>query len=233
VPLGWTTLLLNRDWKGAQRWIERALQISPRHAAAFRIMGRLEMIRGRREQALALTRHAQLLSPHSVVNKAALALSLYYCIDFESAANQALQMLEMNHGSQMVLPVLCCSLLALGQTSKAIVLLSAQLENEAETYPALPALAMALAHAGRVQEAQAVVERCERDAQNGLPSSYLLSLAHRALENHERAESCMVRAIQERNACTLFLAVDPQAQHYVEFVGVRPWMEWLRYRAAV
>ncbi|HUO59283.1 MAG TPA: winged helix-turn-helix domain-containing protein [Candidatus Acidoferrales bacterium] len=232
VPLAWATLLLDRDWNCAQRWIDRALEINPRHAQAFSVKGLLEMIRGRREQAVALVRHARLLAPLSVFNNVLLAHFLYYSVEFEAATNQALQTLEMNHGSQMmVLPVLCSSLLALGRTREAVVLLSTHLENEAETYPALPALAIALAHAGRTQEAQAVMERSVSDTKNRPPSSFLLSLAHRALGNRELAESYMVRAIHERNPCTFFLAVDPQAQDYMEFIGVRPWMEWLRHQA--
>jgi DNA-binding winged helix-turn-helix (wHTH) protein/Flp pilus assembly protein TadD len=233
VPLGWSTLLLHRDWKGARGWMERALEVNPRHAAAFTVLGRLEMMRGHREEALALIRHARYLSPLSVMNNTSLAQFLYYSVDFESAASHAMQILEMNHGAQMmVLPVLCCSLLALGRTREAVTLLSAQLGNEDETYPALPALATALAHEGKMQDAEATVQKAERDTVNRPPSSYMLSFAYRALGNREQAENWMVRAIHERSHLSLYLAVDPHAQDYTDFVGVKPWMEWLRHLAA-
>ncbi|HEX8924937.1 MAG TPA: hypothetical protein VF786_04055, partial [Terriglobales bacterium] len=189
-----------------------------------------EMMRGRREQALAIAKHARMLAPLSAVNNVTLAQFLYFSMDFEAAANQALQALEMNHGSQMMaLPVLCCSLLALGRTKEAVVLLSAHLENHEETFPALPALGTALAHDGRIDEARAALQRCQDDTENRPPSSYMLSFAYRALGDRVQAENWMVRAIHERNHLSLFLAVDPHAQDYTEFIGVKPWMEWLRH----
>ena len=99
-------------------------------------------------------------------------------------------------------------------------------------YPALPTLAAALAHDGRMQEAQTVIQKSERNLENRPTSSYLLSVAYRAVGDKRQAENWMVRAIKERNHCSIYLAVDPQAQDYTDFVGVKPWMEWLRHLAA-
>jgi DNA-binding winged helix-turn-helix (wHTH) protein len=233
VPMGWTTLLLNRDWKAAHGWMERALEINPRHSLAFTMMGRMEMMRGRRAEALALARHARFLSPLSVVNNVTLAKFLYFSLDFEAAASQAMQTMEMNPGAKMmVLPVLCGSMLAMGRTKEAIALLSAHLENEEEMFPVVPTLAIVLAHDDRKQEAQAVIRKTERNLENRPTSSYLLSFAYGALGDHRQAENWMLRAIQERDHCSIYLAVDPHARDYTDLAGVRPWMDWLRHQAA-
>ncbi len=64
------------------------------------------------------------------------------------------------------------------------------------------------------------------------PSSYMLSFAYRAMGDGKQAEDWMVRAIQERSHFSIYLAVDPHAQNYTDFVGVKPWMEWLRHLSA-
>ena len=233
VPLGWSILLLHRDWKTAHDWMERALEINPRHSLAFTIMGRMEMMRGRRAEALALARHARFLAPLSVVNNVALAKFLYFSLEFEAAVAQATQTLEMNHGARiMVLPVLCGSLLALGRTKEAIAVLSAHLEDQEELSSALPSLAVSLAYDDRMQEAQSVIRKTEREFESRPTSSYLLSIAHRAVGDKRQAEHWMVRAIQERNHCSIYLAVDPHARDFTDLEGVKPWMEWLRHLAA-
>jgi hypothetical protein len=99
-------------------------------------------------------------------------------------------------------------------------------------FPALPTLAVVLAHDDRMQEARNVIRRSEWNIENRPTSSYLLSIAYRAVGDTPQAENWMLRAIQERNHCSIYLAVDPNAQGYTDLAGVKPWMEWLRHLAA-
>lgn len=96
----------DRDWSGAEREFQRALELNPNYAPAHHWYSMYLALAGRRQQAVAEAQKAYELDPLSPVVGANLAKILEENGEYDKAINQAKKTLELEPGSAVTHGVL-------------------------------------------------------------------------------------------------------------------------------
>jgi len=101
VALGTVQFLVEWDWIGAERSLQRALQVSPDHTEGLLAYGWLHEALGRLDEGLRFKQRALARDPHSPVVLLHIALSCSYQGKFDEALAWANRALEIDRGQRL------------------------------------------------------------------------------------------------------------------------------------
>jgi DNA-binding winged helix-turn-helix (wHTH) protein/TolB-like protein/cytochrome c-type biogenesis protein CcmH/NrfG len=194
-----------RYWEGEQEYL-RVLSLDPADANTWMRLGLVRAMLGRLDEAQADMMHARDLEPMNLAYATNVGLILYLKRDFAAAAQELNRVLELDATADSARALLARVLLAQGDADGAI----REFKLQRRLVPGGDGdLGRAYAHAGRVEEAQAEIERLRLRANEGYGVAYDIAGVYAALGEPARACEFLQRAVDDHSQLLGFLAKDP------------------------
>ena len=200
-------MFYERDWVGAERAYQTAIELNPNYAAAYHWYAWLLMTQRRFDEATQYLRLAQRIDPASLYIKTALGLPPYYQGEYELAIAHHRQALELDASFSAAHYYLAEALAQQGAHAEALHEFQQVHAQHSQQSMALTAHTLALAQ--RPAEARAILTDLQHRAREQYVSPYCLALIHVALDELDEACRLLEQAVAERAAWLIFLPIDP------------------------
>jgi serine/threonine protein kinase/tetratricopeptide (TPR) repeat protein len=211
VSLGLVRRFWEWDWAGSESAFRRSLELAPGYALAHLWYGYLLSGLGRHEEAIAEMRLAMELDPLSLITLAATGGVHFYARRYEEAVALHRRTLEIDPEFMPARSDLARALAYSGRTAEAVEQYE-RVIRLAGTSMADPSsgLANALAVAGRIDEARAMLAELSRRRAERYVSSWALASIHAGLGETGEALDWLERAFEERDPALVWLKVHPR-----------------------
>jgi TolB-like protein/cytochrome c-type biogenesis protein CcmH/NrfG len=194
-----------RYWEGEQEYL-RVLSLDPADANTWMRLALVRAMLGRLDEAQADMTHARDLEPMNLAYATNVGLILYLKRDYAAAAQELNRVLELDPAADSARALLARVLLAQGDAEGAI----REFQRQRRPVPGGDGdLGRAYAHAGRVEDAQAEIERLQRRANDGYGVAYDIAGIYAALGDVASACESLQRAVDDHSQLLGFLASDP------------------------
>jgi TolB-like protein/DNA-binding winged helix-turn-helix (wHTH) protein/Flp pilus assembly protein TadD len=202
------------DWGGAEAEFKRALELDPQYANAHHWYGDHLSIRSRHGEALAEAMHALELDPLNLMISTWVGLRYYMAGDYSHAIDQNRNSVELD-------PNFAAAHLLLGEDYRGAGLRSeavneskkaANLSGDSPLYTAQ--VAVALAVAGRNDDALRIAHELERASRKRYVSPYGLAQIYAASNKNEDTFRWLQAAYEDHAVWMGYLAVDPIFDRY-------------------
>ncbi len=194
--LAYARMALEFDWQGAESGFKRALELSPNHADAYALYGRMCASQERHEEAIFMTRRAQELDP--LAHRVDIATALLRAGRYEEALETATRAIAFEPGYARGQATLAWVLLKTGRPDEGL----AALERAVALAPGetvwLGQLGQAYALAGKVEKAREILEELEAQSGTRYVAPYHLAYVHTGLGQHDRAMDYLEQAFEQR-----------------------------------
>jgi tetratricopeptide (TPR) repeat protein len=199
----------DRDWVGAEKEFDRALDLNPDYAPAHEWCANLFNAIGRRQEGLAHMKRAQELDPLSLIINADLGRSLYLARNYDQSLEQLRKTVDLDANFAL-------AHVFLGQVYEQDEMFEnaiAEFQNGihlsgGSTY-AMARLGHAYAVAGKRDEAQRVFNQLKDLSKNQYVSAYDIALIYVGLGEKDQAFTTLEQAYEERCPTLEFLKVEP------------------------
>jgi eukaryotic-like serine/threonine-protein kinase len=134
ITLGWIKINYDWDWPGADAALRHALELDPRNARALTLLGFLNFVLGRYNEAIRLRQEAIRLDPLNVSIYKDLGQTYYYADRLKEAEDTLGKSLELNPGFPRSHAFLARVYLAQSQPQKALELAEQETHSFFRTY---------------------------------------------------------------------------------------------------
>ena len=208
TALGCVMFIGEWDWTGAERSLQRALEINPQHTQARLLYGRLLDAQGRLDDGLAMKLRALETDPFSPAVHIAIALSYWNQRRFDDAIRWANKTLDLDPAHGLAREFLAGAYWALGDFDRHMAENLKHAAAHGMPADALAPLERAYATHGRPGVVRLALEQAARQPA-GFPEVQL-ALFHGELGDLDAAIPHLKRAIEARDPCLVDLAVAPQ-----------------------
>ncbi len=198
------------DWRTAEVWHGRALNLNPHLATAHNWYSFLLMARGRFDEARIEVHRARELDPYSLVALHSQAWLDYHSRRFDDAVAVHREMLATEPHYAWGRFTFSWALRRTGQYEEAILEAQKAFALAGEMPYFLSPLGAALAEAGRHDEARQALARLSEMAQTHAVSPYMFALIHQYLGETEAALTRLEETVAQPDAWAIWLGVDPQ-----------------------
>jgi TolB-like protein/tetratricopeptide (TPR) repeat protein len=206
IALGYVTTHYRWEFSRAAAAFEQGLRLEPNDLNGRHWYALLLTSRGERDGAVQQMRVAEELDPLSTIARVATGLVLHFFGEFEAAAAECRDALDLNPDSAAAQWTLAKTQLGQGNAPAALELLQPLVEESRWT-PALGDYGRALALCGRSEEARAVLGTLT--SSNAYVRPYDLALVHMGLHEHDGALDLLERAFAEGGNWLNYLRLDP------------------------
>ena len=204
AALGYTKLLYDWDWPGAEREFRRALELNPNSADTDFAYANFLTMMGRFDEAMAVARHGLSIDPLSLTMNAELAWVYTYARRYDDAIAQIKKTLELDpHYS-----------FARWELAMAYILKRQYVDAVAEYRQVDPDgnsgyLGYLYAVMGKREEANKVLARMEENSKRYYVDPYEFATIYAGLGHKETALQWLERSYAERSAEMPNLKIDP------------------------
>lgn len=209
LALATVTYSYDHDWVASERAYRRALELNPSYASARRGFALPLMAQGRFEEAIQQIKLAEELDPVSVLSTNDRATNLYCARRYAEAIWVARGHLQMDPGFFPARLTLGTCEAAQGKLPEAIADLQKAAAQGGRAMMILGPLGNALARAGRLAEARAVLAEIESIQKAEGTAGVALALVHTGLGERKQAIECLRQAAAAHVTDTNFIGVDP------------------------
>jgi DNA-binding winged helix-turn-helix (wHTH) protein/TolB-like protein/Flp pilus assembly protein TadD len=204
--LGHIKMMYERDWDGAAREYELALQLDPSLAIAYQRRGLLYAMQGDTERAIAAADRAQAIEPLWLPPRTSVGNFLYYAKRYAESIRVLEQVLALDARADNARAFLIRNLLVTRNYDRAL----AELDKGPIQMPGTHAhRAQALAMSGRREAAVAELHRVLELSKQRYVPAYDIALIYTALGDTENTFVWLERAMDDRSTLMVFLAQDP------------------------
>ncbi|HEX6279848.1 MAG TPA: tetratricopeptide repeat protein [Pyrinomonadaceae bacterium] len=208
IVLGWVELFYEWDWKAAENYLNRAIELAPYDSDAYRARGHLYSILGRHDEAISDGRRATELAPLTAITRVLEAQYLYYAGQLEEALS-VLREVEKTDSSFWATYATQGRIFTLRQEFDAAIEAFKKAEPLSGGSFEIPAqLGYVLGRAGRNTDARELIAEMEKSPAERIAPRYFLALVYNGLGQKESAIEMLRRAFSEREAQMVFLKVD-------------------------
>jgi TolB-like protein/Tfp pilus assembly protein PilF len=211
IAIGMVKLFYDWDWEGAEKSIQRGLQLKPGSGNAHYYYGIYLQAVGRLEESIIELEQAVRLDPLSLPINNFLSFVLYYCERYDDALRQTDKVLELDAGHRAALEIKGWVLLMKGETEKAVEILEKYHSMTGSELKGVTALGVAYVQAGRIEEARQCLEKMHKRQQ--LEENVNLGMdfvvLYTALGELDTAFSYMEKAIEARLGGIFFTKNNP------------------------
>jgi len=202
-------MYFDRDWRGAEREFQRAIELSPGYATAHQRYSLLLMGMGRMEESLEEIQKARSLDPLSIVINASAGWRLVWAQRYEQAMSQLQKTLEMDPNFSETHLYLGWLYEAKGEMEKAISEFQKTTFTEAP-HRGLASLGYVYAITGEKEKARRALAQLQ-DFSNGVQKfAYEMAIIHAGLGNRNQALQLLRQASDQREWVTSCMSVDPE-----------------------
>ena len=194
-----------RYWEGEQEYL-RVLSLEPSDANTWMRLALVRAMLGRLDEAQADMTHARDLEPMNLAFATNVGLILYLKRDYAAAAKELNRVLELDPAADQARALLARVLLVQGDAEGAL----REFQQQQRPVPGGDGdLGRAYAHAGRVEEAKAEIERLQLRAKAGYGVAYDIAGIYAGLGDVASACESLQRAVDDHSQLLGFLASDP------------------------
>jgi tetratricopeptide (TPR) repeat protein len=202
------------DFETATHHLQMAMALNPEFAAAHDWFGLINSARGKAEMAIASLERARKLEPHGAMFWADLAFCHYNARQFDQAIASFFGLRQSGEALPDPAPVvngavLPLSLLAIGDTARAVAAARRLVEVSGRNTVALATLGHAEAAAGRPEEARALLQELTGRARDYYVPGVALALANLACGRTYEAIRSLESACHDGDLWTMYLALMP------------------------
>jgi TolB-like protein/tetratricopeptide (TPR) repeat protein len=209
AALGFAKLRYEWDWKGAEADHLRAIELDANYATAHLWYGLFLAAMERFDEALAELKHARQIDPLAMATNAHLGWVLYLSRQYEQAAEQLGNSLEIEPNFPLARFFLGFAYEQQGRYTDAIGEFEKASQLTGGHPGALAGLGHAHALAGNRAEAQEYLARLERDAGRRYVSPYFIALVHVGLGDTDEAFRWLDTACEHRSDWLVHLKIEP------------------------
>ena len=202
------------NWAGAEAEFRRALELDPQYANAHHWYGDYLSIKSRHNEALAEANRALELDPLNLMINTWVALRYYQARDYSRAIDQGRNSVELDSNFAAAHLLLGEAYVQAGSRSEGVSELerAASLSGGSPLYTAQ--VAVALAAAGRRDEALRIAHELEIMSRTRYVSPYGLAQIYAALKSDQDTFKWLQAAYRDRAVWMEYLAVDPIFDRY-------------------
>jgi DNA-binding winged helix-turn-helix (wHTH) protein len=208
TALGAVMFLSEWDWIGAERSLQRALEINPGQLQARLLYGRLLDTQGRLEEGLAMKLMALETDPFSPSVHLSIALSYWNQRRYDESIRWASKTLDLDPGHGLAREFLAGAYWKLGDFDRHMEENLKHAAAHGVAPEALEPARRAYAQGGRIGVVRLALHQAASHPR-GFPDAQL-ALFHSELGDLDRALPYLERAIESRDPCLVDLAVAPQ-----------------------
>ena len=198
------------DPRRAESFHRRALELDPASPQSYFAYAHLLSNIGRHDEALAEIKRARELDPVSLVTNALEGQILFFAGDEEGSMRilQATSDLDQNFW----LPHLFISRIYTkkGMWEEAIASAARARDLSNGNAEAVASIGYAQAKAGRIQEAQSLLDELKNRSETRYVPSYAIAALHNGLGEREKALAALEKAYTDRDSLMVFLKVEPK-----------------------
>jgi TolB-like protein/DNA-binding winged helix-turn-helix (wHTH) protein/Flp pilus assembly protein TadD len=191
--------LYDRDWAGADRESERALELAPNNMLAHSWYGKYLTDMGRFDEAIAIRRHALEIDPLSIPANDFLGWTLYYAGHYDESIRQYRKLIEIEPNNAYFYAWISGSYLATRDSAAALAACQKALDIAPVDQFVLTWCGHHLAVLGRREEALVLLERVKALSGEKTVDPYLLAYLYDGLGDKERVLKLLERAFKERS----------------------------------
>ncbi len=210
AALGAAAGLIEWNWDSAHRELEEAMQLNPNYPWAPHWLGLLYSGSGRTKRGMELIELAQSLDPLSPIISIAAGITLHIERSYDDALARYRHIIESETSVTAAHYYLALTLEQLGDFATAITHLQLLIDSAGPGAMYLSALAHVYGSAGRIADAEAVVEQLNVQAKQRYVTPYAFFMAWLGVGQHEVALESLEAAFDERNALLWFLPTEPR-----------------------
>ncbi|HZI99407.1 MAG TPA: tetratricopeptide repeat protein, partial [Gemmatimonadaceae bacterium] len=209
ASIGFTKLNWEWDWEGAIRELSRAIELNPSHETAHRWLSAFYAGIGRDEEAVPIAMRAIDLNPISVLPRMNLGIIHFLAGRNEDAVVEFRRVIEKDPSFVRAHVFLGATLSILGFHEEAIASGRVGADLSKQLPVTVAALATSLAHAGRLDEARAMLGPMMQD----LDPMYA-AMAHASFDEDDTALAELERAAEMHSDWMYAIATQPWFRKY-------------------
>jgi tetratricopeptide (TPR) repeat protein len=198
VSLGYISFVYDWDWAAAGAYFDRALALNPTYTQTHTFFSFYLSSCGRSQEALAMAKKALDLDPASPAVSHNLAVQFYLARQFNQAADQCHQTLEMEPNFPAAYQVLGAASLAKGMNREVVAVLEKYSAMSQESADALALLGYAHARLGGRGRALRIIEKLRATSKKGFVPAFYFALVYAALEDTEQAFMWLEKGYEQR-----------------------------------
>jgi eukaryotic-like serine/threonine-protein kinase len=199
TALGYTEALQYRN-RESERLFKRAIAVDSTFATAHFWYALLLLQQQRHEEALAEVLRARALEPASLVNNTAVTQVLYDMRRYAGAEQSGRAVMQLDSTFQLGIVDLAKVLIEQGKANTAVSMLLPALEIPGVSHrEKVAVVAYALARAGRREEARALLEKSESEADKRSSQRGMTAAAFDAIGERERAIQILRQAVVDND----------------------------------
>jgi serine/threonine-protein kinase len=213
TSLGFTKVLYERDWAGAEREFQRAIELDPNYPTAPHWYSIYLAAVGRNEQAVAAIRRAQQLDPLSLVIGANVGLTLFFARRYDEAIEQTSKALDMDPSFVPGHWWLSLPYEQKAMFQDAIAELQKAHGLSKDSPYILGPLGHAYAVSGDREKARQVLTELGELSKRRYVAAFDTALIYTGLGDNERAFEWLEKSLKDRSWGMTYLKVDPRFDH--------------------
>lgn len=210
TTLGTVRFEYERDWRGAEAELRRAIALGPDAPDSYIAYSRLLLATGRMDESLVASQRAVALSPLAPAPARNLGWHYLHARQYDRARGAIARAIELD--STAWRPRLDLALLeqVAGNYTEAEAQLRIPLPADPERAELETALGQVYAGAGRTEEARAVLQSLQDAAQRRYISPYFIACLQAWLGQRSPAFASLNQAVRERSEPVAYLRIDPR-----------------------
>jgi eukaryotic-like serine/threonine-protein kinase len=209
VSLGYIKAFYDWDWSGAEREIQRAIELNPSDATAAYTYGLALLNMGRIQEAIAEEKRAVELDPLSLVNNRTLGVAYYGARQYDQAIVQLRKTLELDPNFILARDLLGLAYLQKSMYKEAVAEFEKDLLISPANAGALTSLGSTYAAAGRRAEAQKVLDQLNESAKQKYLPAYQIARIYAGLGDKEKAFEWLEKGYEQRSLGFTIPKVNP------------------------
>jgi TolB-like protein/Flp pilus assembly protein TadD len=209
TSLGFSQLLYDWDFAGAEREFKRAIKLNPSYANAHDGYGFYLKAMGEKEAALRECQRAQKLDPLSLFAQVSMGWAYYFARQYDRAIEQGRRALEMDPRFDFAHRIIGFAFAQQGNGEEAVAALNRAVILTDGSHTSMAFLGYAYAIAGMRAEAQLVIDDLREIAREKYIPSYYFAIIHLGLGERDEALQWLERAFEERSGFMAFMRVEP------------------------
>jgi serine/threonine protein kinase/Flp pilus assembly protein TadD len=210
ASLGYTKILYDRDWDGAKRELQWAIELNPGNASAHNYYSVYFSVLGKHDKSIEEAHKALDLDPISLMAIINLGMRYYYDCQFDKSLEYVQKAIDLDPNSFMGYCYNAYPLMLKGMYKEAIGAAHKAAEILGERTPhILSALGLAYSLSGNRGEAEKVLKELLALSDKGTIPLFIIPWIYFALEDRDNAFEWMERAFEEKDPLLMWIKSDP------------------------
>ena len=208
AALGIVKLFYDADWRGAEKELQRAIEINPSYADALMMYGHQLMLEGRFDEAHTFAARAKELDPLSLIKIISSGNVFYFQRDYARAIEIYQKAVSMDPNSGLAHWSLGNALLQAHRIEESIAEYQKSIPLSGHSPDEPASLAYAFAVRRKPGEARKIIEDLGERGNRYIPIALIASV-YGALGEKDRAFELLEQAFRERDSLLVYLKVEP------------------------